>query len=161
VSGMASGPSTPQPDWFSYDVLLHSRCGRTLAEHPIPLAPEVRCPFPELPPREFTRLDTAPASGQAEVSDADRETAAEVMESHIRLDGSLEWNAMQVAIAAALAAERRRAAEREQALVAAVEELADELDAELAATGVLLDRCVRPGDRLRALIAAHTAGGAS
>jgi hypothetical protein len=52
----------PLPDWMSYDVLLHDRCGRKLSEHPMPHAPGVSCPFPELPPREFAevRLELGP-----------------------------------------------------------------------------------------------------
>lgn len=38
------------------------------------------------------------------------------------------------------------------AAVRAVLDLADEMDARLAATGVLLDRCIRPGDAIRAAV---------
>lgn len=53
VSAPDDGP--PLPGWWSYDVLLHGRCGRKLSEHPLPYAPDASCPFPELPPVEFAR----------------------------------------------------------------------------------------------------------
>jgi len=45
-------------DLMSYDVLLHNRCGRTLAEHPYPHASGLGfgCTFPALPDREFRRV---------------------------------------------------------------------------------------------------------
>jgi hypothetical protein len=49
----------PLPEWFRFDVLLHNLCGRTLAEHPLPHAPALSCPFPALPPREFEVLETS------------------------------------------------------------------------------------------------------
>jgi acyl transferase domain-containing protein len=97
----------------------------------------------------------APVSGQAEVSD-ELETRAADLADRIEGMGAAMTHRTLVA---ALAAERRRAAEREQALVAAVEDL---LDPE---RGMAVDRLGR--DRLfaerdlRALLAAHTAGGAS
>jgi hypothetical protein len=72
----------------------------------------------------------APATGQTEVSDA---------------------------LARVLAAERRRAAEREQALVDGIEAMA----AEFAQFGRVAWDSQHIARRLRALLAAHTAGGAS
>jgi hypothetical protein len=58
----------------------------------------------------------APASGQAEVSDEDLMAANRALRYQLDADDAFR-------VAAEIAAERRRADEREQALVAAVEEL--------------------------------------
>jgi hypothetical protein len=98
TSSVREGP--PLPEWFRYDVLLHGRCGRTLAVHPLPHAPEIGCPFPPLPPREFRVLETwteslgyDPASGDVVLeryTDGSIRVAVEVrkqLEEEAVLDG--------------------------------------------------------------------------
>jgi hypothetical protein len=81
-------------------------------------------------------------------TDTDRAKVAEVL-WHGTVGGTEDR------VVAYVASERAAAVTDLRARVLA---LADEMDAELAARGILLDRCIRPGDALRAAVSDTTGG---
>jgi hypothetical protein len=66
------------------EVLVHDRCGRKLSEHPIPSAPAVSCPFPELPPREFAELRLEMGPPESWLYDADRGVLQTLVDDVVR-----------------------------------------------------------------------------